>query len=121
MAGPRSFAAPGADGALHDLGLEQERPGRDDPLARLEAPGDLDDVAPVGRPGQDPLRAVAPSLLGEEDEVGLVLPLDGRLGDDDGLVLGAEPDLGAAELVGPEAAVGVRRPRPGRAWSGSAR
>ena len=33
--------------ALHDLGLEQERPGRHHPLARLEPPGDLDDVAPI--------------------------------------------------------------------------
>src|SRR4051794_35791959 len=49
------LAAPGADGALHDLGLQQEGPLGDDPLARLQPPGDLDHVVPVRRPGDDPL------------------------------------------------------------------
>src|SRR4051794_38414768 len=62
-----SLAAPGADGALHDLGLEQEGPLGDDRLAGLEAPGDLDDVAAVGRPGDDALGAIGPRLV-ERDE-----------------------------------------------------
>src|SRR5438270_9638190 len=66
----RSVAAAGADGAPGDLGGEQEGPVGDDPLARLQAPGDLDDVAPAGRPGQDPLRPVAAPLLRQEHELG---------------------------------------------------
>src|SRR3954447_6006674 len=41
---PWSVAAPGPDGPLCDLGLQEERPGRDDALAGLQAPGDLDEL-----------------------------------------------------------------------------
>src|SRR4051812_819738 len=114
-----SLAAPGADGALHDLGLEQEGPPGDDRLAGLEAPGDLDDVAAVGRLGDDAPGAIGPRLVErEEDQVGTVLALDGLLGDDGGAVLGADLDLGHAELVGPQAAAGVGQLGPDAGGAG---
>src|SRR4051794_16170307 len=64
----RSVAAPGADGALGDLGREQEGAGGNDLLARPQAPGHLDQIGPAGWPGQDPLRAVAAPLEREEDQ-----------------------------------------------------
>ena len=70
----------------------------------------------------DPLRAVdCPSSCGEEDEVDVVLALDGRLGDDHRLVLAADLDLGLAELVGAEPAVGVGQLGPDAGGAGRAR
>src|SRR4051812_38837399 len=103
----RSVAAAGADAAAGDLGREQEGPVGDDPLPRLQPPGDLDDIAPAGRPGHDPLRPVAAPLLREEHEVRPVLALQGRPGDHGGRVLGPDLDLGPPELVGAEPALGV--------------
>src|SRR3954468_10246659 len=103
----RSVAAAGADAAAGDLGREQEGAIGDGLLARSQAPGDLDDIAPAGRPGQDPLRPVASPLLRQEHEVGPILALQGRPGGHDGVVLGPALDLGPPDLVGAEPALGV--------------
>src|SRR4051794_40144865 len=103
----RSVAAAGTDAAAGDLGREQEGAVGHNPLARSQAPGDLDEVCPAGRPGHDSLSPVASPLLRQEHEVGPVLALQGRPGDHDGRVLGLDLDLGPPELVGAEPALGV--------------
>src|SRR4051794_6738096 len=68
------LAAPGADGTLHDLGLQEEGSLGDDPLSRLQAPGDFNDIVPVRWLGEDPLGAkAARHVLGEEYQIGVVL------------------------------------------------
>src|SRR5262249_39122665 len=107
LATPRSVAAPGPDGALHDLGLEQERPGGDDLLPRHQAPAHLHGVGPAERHGANPLRPIDALLLLHEDHVRLLVPLHGPPGDDEGLVRLADPDACPAELAGPEQAVAI--------------
>ena len=58
--------------------------------------------APADGPRLDPLRPVDARLLREENQVRVLVALDGGLGDREGLVRLADLDAGLAELVGPE-------------------
>src|SRR3954469_18139360 len=108
----RLVAAAGPDGALHDFRLEQERAVGDDPLSGFETPGDFDGVFAVDGPRLDSLRAVGGPLLREEHEVGVLVTLDGGLGDHQRGVRFADADAGLAVLAGPELALGVRNLGP---------
>src|SRR5262245_5397482 len=108
----RLVAAAGPDGALHDFRLEQERAVGDDHLSGFEPPGDFNSVFPVDGPRLDSLRAVGGPLLGEEHEVGVLVTLDGGLGDHQRGVRLSNTDAGLAVLAGPKLALRVRNLGP---------
>src|SRR4029077_4736207 len=62
----RSIAAPGSDGTLRDLGLEQEGTLGDNLLARFEAPGHLHHIRSANGLGHDPLRTVSALVIPKE-------------------------------------------------------
>ncbi len=84
----------------------------DDRLAGLQAPDHLQQVLLAARPGHHVLRSISACPDREENQVRVVLALNGLLRDDHGPVFRADPDLGAAELVGAQPARRVAHPGP---------
>src|SRR3954451_2698808 len=95
-------AAPGPDGALHDFGLEEVRAVGHNLLAGLQAPTHLKRLAAADGPRLDSLRPVDAGLLGQENEVHVLVALDSSLCDGESLVGLLHFDLSLAELVGPK-------------------